>query len=492
MIEELRQVDRALQDLIQIIHFTGRVSAKIHGMLDEAEILRTVKEEFARSRRYSSSIVLLTDDGSKLKITATSLPLGKLKTGEKVSGVRLKGYNIDLKKSSIYRRVVKEGKTVQVKIDDVIAELFPRPLAYLISKTMGYEKKRSILTPLKLRGKIIGALAVTSTDLAEYFIPSLKNLARHISAALELAYECAERKKAEKALKKARDELKKRVEERTAELSKSNLLLKQEITERKRVGGALRRSQKRLKRYSESLEETVKERTEKLSQLVEYQREFIADIGHELRTPLSVIKAVVETELMNGETSPLAEQLTLVNKKVDQITQIIRELMLVSRLDIGQEGMRKTKFKLRYLMEEVLEDVTKEAERERIAPKITLSCPETIELHNDRTKISGVLTNLLRNAVVHSRGRPRIFLKVKNRGEYIQIAVEDDNQPIPKEELKKIFEKFYRSKQARENAGSGLGLYISEKLVKLAGGRIWAESERGVGNKFVVQLPVSK
>jgi len=142
----------------------------------------------------------LTDDGSKLRIAETSLTPGKLKAGEKASGMRLKDYKIDLNKSSIYSQVIKEGKTVQVNVSDTIGELFPRPLAYLISKAMGYEKKKSILTPLKQHGKIIGAFGMSSTDSAEYFIPSAKNLAQHISSALELAEEYAECKKAQEAV----------------------------------------------------------------------------------------------------------------------------------------------------------------------------------------------------------------------------------------------------------------------------------------------------
>ncbi len=228
-------MDKSLRDLIEIIHFTENVSAKIHGLLDEAEIYRTVKEEFAKSKRYTSSILLLTDDGSKLGIAETSMAPEELQAGEKTAGVRLRGYKIDLDKSSIYRQVVREGKTLQVNVSDIIGELFPRPLAYLISKTMGYEKKPSILTPLTLRGRIIGALGVSSTDLAEYFVPSVRNLAQHISAAVELADEHAERKRVEGELRKYRDHLEELVKERTAELMRANEQLQREIAARKRV-----------------------------------------------------------------------------------------------------------------------------------------------------------------------------------------------------------------------------------------------------------------
>ncbi|MFQ6083495.1 MAG: diguanylate cyclase domain-containing protein [Candidatus Aminicenantia bacterium] len=252
MMKEWEQMDKALRDLIEIIHFTENVSAKIHGVLDEAEIYRTVKEEFAQSRRYTMSILLLTDDGSSLRVVEVSVPPGKLKAGEKVTGLRVGGYKIDVNKSSIYSQVVREGKTLQVNVSDIIGELFPRRLASLISKTMGFEKMPSILTPLKRHGKIIGTLNMSSTDLAEYFIPSVRNLAQHISNALELADENAERKRAEEALKEYSERLKEMVEQRTAELEMANEQLQRDITERKRAEEALRESEEKYRNIVET------------------------------------------------------------------------------------------------------------------------------------------------------------------------------------------------------------------------------------------------
>jgi len=204
---ERQSVDKPLRDLIEIIHFTENVSAKIHGLLDEAEIYRVIREEFAKSKQYSASILLLTDDGSKLRIAETTLSPERLTAGEKATGFRLEGFEIDLKRSSIYRQVVREGKTLQVSVSDIIGELFSHPLAHTIAKIMGYEKKYAILTPLILGEKIVGALGISSTELAEHFIPSVRNLARHISAALELADENTRRKQAQEVMRRQRDEL---------------------------------------------------------------------------------------------------------------------------------------------------------------------------------------------------------------------------------------------------------------------------------------------
>ncbi len=193
-----------LYDLIELIHFTENVSAKIHGIYDEIEIYRIMKEESAKTK-YTITVLLLTGDGTKLTIAASAMPLQKLRAAEKVAGLHMSNYAIDLEKSKIFSQLVREGKILQIYAEDVVYELFPRPLALIISKTLGYNKRASILTPLERHGKIMGVLAMSSTELAEYFIPSLKSLAQHVSAALELSDEYSERMRTEKALRESEE-----------------------------------------------------------------------------------------------------------------------------------------------------------------------------------------------------------------------------------------------------------------------------------------------
>jgi two-component system phosphate regulon sensor histidine kinase PhoR len=261
--------------------------------------------------------------------------------------------------------------------------------------------------------------------------------------------------------------------------------------ENARLYEALKKNQEKLKAYSKSLEKTVEQRTEKLSQLVESQKEFIAHVGHELRTPLSVIKAVAETELDNNYPH-MKKQLTLIDKKVELMSWILRDLMLVSRLEIEQKSFRKTRFSLRILFKEALADVLREARLNNITPKTKINCSKKIKLYCDRTKMFEVLINLLRNAVIHSSGKPQIDLKVKMADRHLQILVEDNNHYIPKKDFKKIFERFYQTKRAKGKAnGLGLGLYIAQKLVELMGGKIWIKRKKTKGNCFIIQLPTS-
>jgi PAS domain S-box-containing protein len=243
--EDWQQMDRPLRDLIDIIQFTENVAARIHGLLGEAEICTTVREEFAKSDRYTMSIALLTDDGSKLRIVETSLPPGLLQAAERAAGRRLGDYRIDLNKSTTYCQVVREGRTVQVNVADIIGELLPRSLASLILKILSYEQKSSIVTPLRRHGRIAGIFAMSTTELARYFIPSVRNLAQHISTALDLADQYAERSRVEGELRRAHDELEARVKGRTAELTVSHDHLRQEMAQRRRVEEALRESEQK-------------------------------------------------------------------------------------------------------------------------------------------------------------------------------------------------------------------------------------------------------
>ena len=205
--------EKSFSDLIEIINFTEGVSAKIHGVLDKREIFKIVKQEFVKSNRYTVAILRLNDEGSKLLLSEVSLSPKIIKTSEKITGLRLKDFKIDLEKSNIYCQVVREGKTLQVNVIDIVNELYPKVLATLVSEVIDFVKGQAILAPLRRNGKVIGVLLVSSTELAEHFIPSVNIFAQHISSSLAIAEEHAERKKAERELSKRTYDLEERVKE---------------------------------------------------------------------------------------------------------------------------------------------------------------------------------------------------------------------------------------------------------------------------------------
>ena len=219
-------MDKSLRDLIDIIQFTENIAAKIHGVHNEAEILKIVTQEFVHSRDYISGIFVVTDNGSTLNLAETSLPLEILNSIEKIVGMPVREFQIDLGKSGVLSQVVQKGLTLQSDGIAILEDFLPKSIASQLMKFMEKGKQPAILTPLHRRGKIIGILEVTAPKLAEYFIPSVRNLAQHIATALELADEYAERERAEKLLQKHRDHLENLVKERTTNLEEANTALR--------------------------------------------------------------------------------------------------------------------------------------------------------------------------------------------------------------------------------------------------------------------------
>lgn len=219
-------MDKALRDLIEIIQFTENIAATIHGVHDEGKVFKLVTKEFVLSQKYISGIFLLTDNGSTVKLEETSISPDMLRSIETIVGMPAREFRIDLSKSKALYQVVKEGMTLQADGMYVQEDAFSKPLASQLAKYVEKGKQPTIMTPLHRRGEIIGVLMVTAPKLAEYFIPSVRNLARHITTALELANEYAERERAEKLLQKHRDQLEKLVKKRTSSLEEANTALR--------------------------------------------------------------------------------------------------------------------------------------------------------------------------------------------------------------------------------------------------------------------------
>jgi PAS domain S-box-containing protein len=194
---------KLFSDLLEIINFTEKISTSLHGDFTFEEIIDIVINEFKKSEKYTGSILLLSDDGKKLEIAGTSSEIKKFKSSEKITGFKLKTYKISLEKSKIYSQVIKEGKTVNFKIIDLLEEVVPKKLAFTVYKFINFDKNVHVATPLILDGKIIGAFAMSSTILHNYFISSVKNLALHISHSFDRANHVFEQKKTQEILSKS-------------------------------------------------------------------------------------------------------------------------------------------------------------------------------------------------------------------------------------------------------------------------------------------------
>lgn len=200
-----KHIEKSFRDLIEIIQLTEQVSSKIYGLHDEKKIYDTIINEFSKSTQYDCSIMRLSDDKSKLFVYKISISSNIMKMAEDILGVNIQSFPIHLKKSLTFRKVIKEGKTLLCRTDNLLIELMSKQLALLIVKILKNEDRINILTPLKKHGQVIGSFNMNSPSLVSEFLPSVENLSRHVTNALDFAHETRERNEAEKALRKSEE-----------------------------------------------------------------------------------------------------------------------------------------------------------------------------------------------------------------------------------------------------------------------------------------------
>jgi signal transduction histidine kinase len=231
------------------------------------------------------------------------------------------------------------------------------------------------------------------------------------------------------------------------------------------------------------------------SEISRLKSEFVSNVSHELKTPLALIRMFGET-LDSGivtDENKRRQFYSIIRKESERLTHLINNVLDFSRIDPGGKEYNFQKNDLVELVKNSLE-----AYKFQISDNgfnIVSDLPdESIELKFDRDAVSQVLLNLLNNAVKYSDKEKYIGVEVSKNSDFAMISVTDHGIGILKEELKKIFEKFYRVSTVRkkETPGSGLGLTLAKHIVEAHGGTIEVESEVGKGSRFTVRLPLSE
>ncbi len=210
-------------------------------------------------------------------------------------------------------------------------------------------------------------------------------------------------------------------------------------------------------------------------------RDFVAYVSHELNTPITAVKGLLETLLLSEEFNK-----TLIDravKRLEDMRKLIESLKLIT-LPESALALNLTEVKVREVVNEVVEELKRTA-RER-GVSIDTSEVESIKLLSDREKLSILLRNVIENAVKYNSEGGRVNIGARKEGDNILIVVEDTGVGIPAEELPFVFEPFFGG---RNRKGMGLGLAISKKVVKLLGGDIGIESEEGKGTKVSIRFP---
>jgi two-component system phosphate regulon sensor histidine kinase PhoR len=221
------------------------------------------------------------------------------------------------------------------------------------------------------------------------------------------------------------------------------------------------------------------------------RKELIGNISHDLRTPITGIKAMVET-LRNGaleDKDAAKDFLVRIEAEVDRMTHMVSELTELSRIETGKAELRIEPLNLNLFIKDVIEQLKPLAERQQVNISANLAS-HLPEVNADRDRIRQTIINLVHNAIKFNRTGGNVMLSTTAEGDAVTVEISDTGVGISKEDLPHVFERFYKADRARSKGGSGLGLAIAKHTIQAHGGKIWATSEQGKGSKFIFSLPL--
>ncbi|WP_341350751.1 sensor histidine kinase [Sabulibacter ruber] len=246
------------------------------------------------------------------------------------------------------------------------------------------------------------------------------------------------------------------------------------------------------------LAERNQKEIEELKRLQAMRREFLADVSHELKTPIFAAQGFIHT-LLDGAMDDERVRDKFLKKaarSLDGLDTLVQDLITISQLEKGVIQMKKTPFDLNEIGQEVFEQLEGKAGSRNITVHLTNSPEETFEVFADRGRIKQVLINLIDNAIKYGLENGNIWLSFQDGKKKTMVTVRDDGPGIPKEHLNRIFERFYRIDKSRtrdvSGGGSGLGLAISKHIVEAHKSTIVVTSEVGQGTTLRFKLTKMK
>lgn len=238
----------------------------------------------------------------------------------------------------------------------------------------------------------------------------------------------------------------------------------------------------------------LKSTLDNLNQSERMRREFVANVSHELRTPITSIRSYAET-LQDQENLPAETQkefLAVIVGESDRMTNIVQDLLTLSKFDAGSADFSFTYFPPEKALLSVSNALALEAQRH--SHLFTVDIPEQglPEIRGDRARLEQVLMNLVSNAIKYTPDGGHVWLSARREGDGVQISVRDNGIGIPEADAPHVFERFYRVDKARsrESGGTGLGLPIAKEIVERHGGSITLTSVLGAGTSVTLYLPI--
>jgi len=224
--------------------------------------------------------------------------------------------------------------------------------------------------------------------------------------------------------------------------------------------------------------------------------EVVSVVSHQLKTPLSVIKGYLEV-LLSGDLGELnkeqKEYLGDVLENTNQMIDLVKDILDVTIIEAHQIELKPVSTDLVKLIREIIQDFALLAKARNC--QLSFETENKIpKLNIDPNKIRQVVSNLVSNAILYNKRRGQVEATIAQKANKVVFCCHDKGIGVSKEEKSKIFTKFFRSERvlALATGGSGLGLFISQAIIKKSGGKIWFKSKKGQGSTFCFSLPIKR
>lgn len=225
------------------------------------------------------------------------------------------------------------------------------------------------------------------------------------------------------------------------------------------------------------------------------RKEFVANVSHELKTPITTIKSYTET-LIDGamdDKEICGSFLSVIDKESDRMARLVSDLLQLSRMDHKKNNFNLSRFDIDNLIKDIVNKLDISFKEKNHIIKMGL-CDKNIIINGDKDRIEQVIQNILTNAIKYTPNNGIVSINIREENEQAMISIKDNGIGIPEKDVSRIFERFYRVDKARSRdmGGTGLGLSIAKHIIEQHGGDISVKSEVGKGTEFKIKLPVDK
>ena len=433
----LNKVQEELDKKITGLYTLHELGKKVSSTFNIEDLFSLINKPLVSKLGFSKALIMLKNE--KTGVVSTKIHVGYTESDiEKIEKNINKG-NIAtaLFKKSGFILVNSDAKKVQH--ENVLTDIF---------------KTESFLTvPITVKDGAVGFILMGNissyTKLTEGDAELLSILASQISTAIENSQLYAE-------LFSSHQDLERRVKERTQELAKLN---------------------------------------EELKKLNRAKSTFVSAVSHELRTPLTSIKGYASI-LMAGKLGDVSaaqkERLEKIDKHSNSLTRLINNLLDIARIESGRVQMIIKEISIKEMLDSIVDIITPQIKEKNISLKIDTKT-KVAKIKADPSQLERVFLNLLSNAIKFTPEKGKIVIHIEQKNDFIEFIIEDSGIGMPRQDLEKVFEEFFRSDNAQHQGvkGTGLGLSLVKKIIEAHKGKIWVESDLEKGARFGFTIPRS-